>query len=82
MKFTKVDTRKDELLHQKPATYYFIKEFVEANIEVARVDWIGEYKNANTCFTALNYAVKKHNFPVKVTVKQKDVYLINTQVNE
>ena len=81
MKFTKVDTKKDELLHQKPETYYFLKEFLEAGIEVARVEWVGDYKNVTTCFNALNYAVKKHNLPVKVTVKQKDVYLINTKVN-
>ena len=81
MKFTKVEVRKDEFLHQNPATFYFLKEFLDANIEVARVEWIGEYKNANTCFTALNYTAKKHNLPIKVTVKQKDVYVINTQFN-
>lgn len=81
MKFTKVDARKDELLHQKPETYYFLKEFLEANIEVARVEWIGEYKNAATCFNALTYAAKKHNLPVKATIKQKDVYIINLKFN-
>lgn len=81
MRFTKVEKRKDELLHQKPSLYYFCKEFLDANIEVAQVEWIGEYKNANSCFSSLNAVVNKHNFPIKVTVRSHEVYLINTQYN-
>ena len=81
MKFTKVEKRKDELLHQKPSLYYFCKEFLDANIEVARVEWIGEYKNANSCFSSLTGVVNKHNFPIKVIVRDHEVYLINTQFN-
>ena len=80
MKFTKVETRKDEFLHQKPSLYYFCKDFLEANIEVARVEWIGDYKSANSCFASLNSVVNKHNLPIKVTVRNHEVYMINTRV--
>lgn len=81
MKFTKIETKTEELFRRRSNVYEFIKEFMDAEIEVARVEWIGEYKNETSCYTSLNDCVKKLHLPVIVKVRNHEVYLINTKVN-
>lgn len=80
MKFTKIETKTEDLFRKKPNVYDFIKEFIDAEIEVARVEWIGEYKNETSCYASLNECVKKLHLPVMVKVRNHEVYLINTKL--
>lgn len=57
----------------------FLEEFLEANIEYARVKWAGDYKDEKACCHSLKQVAVRNNMPILVKVREHSVYLINTR---
>lgn len=82
MEFTKISKEEYEgLQFRNYKIKDFLERFLDANIEYARVQWAGEYKNEAICSQTLKDVIKKYGLPVMVKTKSHSVYLINTRYN-
>ena len=79
MKFKAVSIPKNILLSPKTKAEDMIREFLEANIEVAEVSWVGEYKSASNCCVSINKCAEQKGYPVRCIVRHKIVYIVNTR---
>lgn len=58
-----------------------LKEFMAMNVKVAKVTWTDiEYKNDRSCYEGLLRCVKKFGFPIIVTTRKGDVFLIRKDI--
>ena len=58
-----------------------LKEFMAMNVKVAKVTWTDiEYKSSRSCYESLHKAAKKFGFPIDVTTRKGEIFLIRRDI--
>ena len=59
----------------------YLEEFMRMNVKVARVDLSErEYASPRGCQTTLHTAIKRRAMPIKAVMRNKEVYLVRTDM--
>ena len=84
MTFTPVDKLPDRIphnSHKKNAEH--LKEFLKMNVKYARMDYSAlEYTNLHSARAAIAVVAKYNGLPVKPTIINNEIYLINLELEE
>ena len=76
---------KGEVPKKKGRGYHHLEdelnEFMKMNVKAAKVAWTElEYKNVRSCYEGLLKAAKRFNFPVYVTTRKGEVFLVRRDI--
>lgn len=55
---------------------HYLDEFLHMHIKVAKVDFDEHYKSSSVAAQCISHAVKKYGFPIIVTQRKNEIYLI------
>ncbi len=78
IKFVEV---KEVPICQKKNLQNYLEEFMNMNIKVARVEFDElDYKNIDAAAAAFNNSAKRGGFPITVTRRNGELYLINRDI--
>ena len=73
-----VEVKKDDInvSYKKAKLQSFLDGFVESGLDVAKVEWQGEYKSAEVCWASIVFAIKVYEYNTVVCfVRNGNVYL-------
>ena len=77
MTLTPVKTLPKRAVCSKNDIEKLLQDFVSSCMKIARVDYSNiEYESSTTLRTSLYYAIERSNVPVRVCIRNHQVYLI------
>lgn len=81
MRFIEVDSVPEKgITRRRSDPSAFLKEFVDANIKFAVVDFCGEYCSAHSARNSIEESAKVNALPISVVERGRTLYLIRTDM--
>lgn len=80
MRFVEVRKEDIEVSYKKTKLQSFLEEFVKSGFEVAKVEWQGNYKRAESCYVSITKSIKRYKHNVVCFIRNGNVYLERVDV--
>lgn len=77
MTLTPVESLPKRTINGRNEVEKLLKDFVGSGMKIARIDYYtSEYRSVNTLYSSVFYAIKRIKAPVRVHMRNRQVYLI------